>query len=198
MKLYTSFLCLCLLLPWVTYSFIVFGLHLCQFVPLHLFSFILCVYYMLISMFLLCVFNLYLCWFICVYYLFTFSFPFYRFWSIGGKDQRSIAIKLHCFLLTSSKVYVCFTTLIKLLFCTFDLCLYQSTLSPFWFVLVLIYSFTLLTCISTNLLFHTFGLCLCLFIPCFHLVFVSIYFILDTFFSWKFQELLKLPLSSSL
>ncbi len=119
----------------------------------------------------------------CVYYLFTFSFPFYRFWSIGGNDQRSVGIKFRCFLLPSNKVYVCFTTLIKLLFYTFDLCLYQSTLSPFWFVLVLIYSFTLLACAFVYvLLAFTLSLCQSIssLIPFFHGSFKN---------SWSFPSL---------
>jgi hypothetical protein len=99
-----------------------------------------------------------------IYFVFiTFScflFPSYRFWRIGGKDQRSIGIKFHCFLLPSSKVQttfvflcfkceilnllvfffpLCLTILINLFLCAFSLCLCQFTSSSFWLVLVLIW-----------------------------------------------------------
>jgi hypothetical protein len=107
--------------------------------------------------------------------------------------RKSTRIEFQHLFLPSSKVYVCFTTLMNLLFCIFDVCLYQLAFSPFWFVLVLIYYFTLLTCTSTNLLLHTFGLCFCLFTPCFHLILVSIYFILDTLFFMEVSRTLEVP-----
>jgi len=127
---------------------------------------------------------------------FKISWNFFSFLPFVGFrtwEKFEKALGLNSIISSLPQVRFMCVSLLWLTYCLALLtCVYTNQLfHPFWFMLMLIYSFTLLTCTSTNLLLHTFGLCFCLFTPCFHLVLVSIYFILDTLFFMEVSRTLE-------